>query len=374
MAGRPLLVVAVLALLCDGLNGTLSRSHRDLTSPDTRCALRLDRLAELGADWMLQLPVLDNATVLGASPWATYVQGIYGPLSASDYPVDLRCFIFWWAPRLPSSQIPWFRKHFHLSKGQGNLMHHHGKLRSANHDAWKVNLYGRREDAQGSGDDRNHDAALARARFDSHERVEIYHDGSDCAGRGAVGYWMYFAPGSGIFFDLGRTMTFSGGYKHACRHFLGADDQRCRGCCRPVHEALMSAARTAGLDSLQFPDSRPGSHEDVTFEIVSVLSRCDASERVTCSAERCCGGQASGPAHRQRSDAGACPPAGLLSRGRSVRRPCTCNVSHDTVNCVGGFDGGIGVPAGGGCSADPAAGAFRHTQNLNLRRLDSGQD
>ena len=29
MAGRPLLVVAVLALLCDGLNGTLSRSHRD---------------------------------------------------------------------------------------------------------------------------------------------------------------------------------------------------------------------------------------------------------------------------------------------------------------------------------------------------------
>ena len=51
MAGRPLLVVAVLALLCDGFNGTLSRSHRDLTSPDTRCALRLDRLAELGADW-----------------------------------------------------------------------------------------------------------------------------------------------------------------------------------------------------------------------------------------------------------------------------------------------------------------------------------
>ena len=58
MAGRPLLVVAVLALLCDGFNGTRSRSPRDLTSPDTRCALRLDRLAELGADWMLQLPEL----------------------------------------------------------------------------------------------------------------------------------------------------------------------------------------------------------------------------------------------------------------------------------------------------------------------------
>ena len=186
MAGRPLFVVAAaLALRCDAFNGTLLRSHRDATFPDARCALRLDRLVELGADWMLQLPVFDNATVLAASLWAAYVQGIYGPLSAPDYPVDLRCFIFWWAPRLPSSQIPWFRKHFHLSKGRGNLMHHHGKLRSANHDAWKVNLYGRREDAQGSGDDRNHDAALARARFDSHERVEIYHDGSDCAGRGA---------------------------------------------------------------------------------------------------------------------------------------------------------------------------------------------
>ena len=220
MAGRPLFVVAAaLALRCDAFNGTLIRSHWDATSLDARCALRLERLAELGADWMLQLPVFDNATVLAASPWAAYVQGIYGPLSAPDYPVDFQCFIFWWAPRLPSSQIPWFRKHFHLSKGRGNLMHYHGKLRSANHDAWKVNLYGRREDAQGSGDDRNHDAALARARFDSHERVEIYHHGSDCARRGAGRNRQMASPrrdnGSGTCVGYPRTLRPRSGAREA---------------------------------------------------------------------------------------------------------------------------------------------------------------
>lgn len=37
-------------------------------------------------------------------------------------------------------------------------------------------------------------------------------------------YWLYFAPGSGIYFDLGKTAVFFGGYIGACIHFMNGNE------------------------------------------------------------------------------------------------------------------------------------------------------
>ena len=182
------------------------------------------------------------------------------------------------------------------------------------------------------------------AGFASHTRVEVFHDGSDCTpddstgGAAAIGYWMYLAPGSGIWFNLGRTLAFNGTYAAACRGLAAAEDARtgvCSECCGVVHRTMVREARAAGIDSLQILGSAPGDGMTRFVEIVDTNSDCDARDW------RARGGRRRGRRRRRLSpcadphahDSGACPPHGHLSVGRARASPCHCNTSAPHLNC-----------------------------------------
>ena len=126
-------------------------------------------------------------------------------------------------------------------------------------------------------------------------------------------------PGSGIFFDLGKTLAIvgEGGYRAACRKLGGTACDN--GGPSDQHEELLRVARQRGLDSVQLLGTRPGCcRARKHFEIVSVKSNCDAHV-----------GPGLGP---DRDDHGACPLPGVLTHGRAGR-PCVCNASHNRINC-----------------------------------------
>ena len=88
--------------------------------------------------------------------------------------------------------------------------------------------------------------------FASKARVEIYHQYDDCAAGGMagkeIGYWAHYAPGSGVFADLGTTVvTGSGGYGDAVRHLANADSNSKTS----HHDLLYRTARERGYDSVQ---------------------------------------------------------------------------------------------------------------------------
>jgi hypothetical protein len=66
------------------------------------------------------------------------------------------------------------------------------------------------------------------------------------------GAWMYVAPGSGVFYNSGRTMAFDT-HLEAVRHFLG-EDKTCdsKDECLSYFAALFANALSEGYDSLQF--------------------------------------------------------------------------------------------------------------------------
>ena len=322
-----------------------------LGSPDPWCQVRLSMLKTVGAGWMLKLPVIHNNHEFEASPWRAYVDHLYGPLQTGDFPVDLRCFEFWWVAQVPK------RLWHTFFENRAMMSHAVGKSVDRLHGhPMQVNFYGtvaqhtlrmQQDHSRDHNRRHHHFPVLAKKTLESNTRIEVYHDGTDCQNRDDfVGYWVYFAPGSGIWVNLGKTMTFSN-YNDACKHFVSDSNPICNVCCTPLHKLLMPAARAAGYDTLQFVDAQSGGKKYPTFEIVLLVTPCDASGEIA---------WASNPtpmisADLMTVDQGVCPPHGLLTRGRSAPRPCVCDVSGFTVNCVGGDTGGIG--RGGDYEAEP---------------------
>jgi hypothetical protein len=76
-------------------------------SPDPHCLLRLPLLHNITtARWVLELPVFYSHEALKASPdWLGYLSALYHPLEEDAFPIDVRCFTFWWHQRLPPSLI-----------------------------------------------------------------------------------------------------------------------------------------------------------------------------------------------------------------------------------------------------------------------------
>lgn len=111
---------------------------RSMASPDPRCLLRLDLVARTPARWVLELPVFMSSAELARSAWHDYVHSLYAPLDAADFPIDLRCFTFWWHKRLPPSLIArYFAPHFLRSPVPASAVQHvrHGKAGAMMHYA-----------------------------------------------------------------------------------------------------------------------------------------------------------------------------------------------------------------------------------------------
>ena len=235
-----------------------------------------------------------------------------------DYPVDTRCFLLLWANHLPLSAHAALLPHLNTgAPGDIRLITQRGRALSQE-PVWKLDVYGDRNANEYTGD-----LTLIRPGYLDNERIEVYHDGTDCVGSSAaVGYWMYWSPGSGIYYNVGRVAEFPGGYQNACWHFLGEDNMQCVGCCTSVHIPTIKAAREAGYDTLAFPRSEPGSHDGYTYELVAVKSMCDTRLNTDYDLILDTSGLN-----------GVCPPSGWLTRGRNTPVQCTCNPFEDTINC-----------------------------------------
>ena len=325
-------------------------------SSDSRCVFQLDRLDS--SVWLLHNPVIPDLAALHDSGWQAYLSHLYPDLVES-LPIDTRCFTFFWtanAAMMPVTLRETLARQHTFRVGQrplrlprmGEVFVPPGKAewRPENAPGVMANVLneGRPRDRRRSREAWWLPVLRQPAGFASHTRVEVYHDGSDCTpddstgGAAAIGYWMYLAPGSGIWFNLGRTLAFNGTYAAACRGLAAAEDARtgvCSECCGVVHRTMVREARAAGIDSLQILGSAPGDGMARFVEIVDTNSDCDARDW------RARGGRRRGRRRRRLSpcadphahDSGACPPHGHLSVGRARASPCHCNTSAPHVNC-----------------------------------------
>ena len=307
---------------------------RNLSSPDPRCGVHLSNLQGRAA-WLLRLPVfLHMAQLHPASPWGRYLRAVYGALSERDFPIDVRCFLLFYADELPrgvrrSLFEPNLYSVVRQQKGdysrlkQGHVL----DVTGAAGCAWMVYLH----------DAASIDPQLHRAKtpllvnpsagqisrlmagsvgrsltgaFASNARVEIYHRYDDCAAGGVagreIGYWAHYAPGSGVFANLGTTVvTGSGGYDDAVRHLADADPKTSH------HDLLYRTARARGYDSVQSCCGKRGGTFNF-YEMSFYGSSCRGSD--------------------DDPRVGGCPA--FLSAGRSTPRRCNCrNGSLPTTRC-----------------------------------------
>ncbi len=141
-------------------------------------------------------------------------------------------------------------------------------------------------------------------RFKPHanySRVEVTHCVSQLAMRAEQNSsWMYAVRGSGVFYDVGRTIAFDR-HRDAVDHFIPKND--CKGECWNAFNDLMKAAYAQGWDSLQFTahgDQRCGLAQ---MEIVDVKGYGAQS----CSSQ--------------------------FSAGWGGAKPCACVVHSKCANC-----------------------------------------
>ena len=146
-------------------------------------------------------------------------------------------------------------------------------------------------------------------------KVEVVHE-ADPFGDEHFGMWLMYAPGSGIWFDLGVTISFAE-HQDAYTHFSipGGQD---------MNEALSKAAAAAGYDSIQFLahvdhvnyqcDTKNMGRAGFDYMGVEVLA-------TKLTGTYPCGTPAGAP--------------NVITRGWSGGTACTCNPKAQFLNCQG---------------------------------------
>ena len=243
-----------------------------------------------------ELPYFNTASELERCPqWMSYLSRIYG-LETLTYPVDIANFTFFYGDH------PALSKHTHHVKeknsshfgelfrvslapwkndANGNkkelwMRHVHGTREASNFN--NLHLYMEEESNTGTEatmGSMDSDAYLARLDillqvpdeknrwkpffFANYSKVEVFHECCDPPG---TGFWFALAPGSGVFYDVGRSQVFRT-HRDACL-FYG--NQSCSFDIVSMLSFVKDSARKNGFDSLQFTDHWPGGSVSV-YEI-----------------------------------------------------------------------------------------------------------
>ena len=343
-------------------NATVGRSPQDhhIHSPDPFCAIHLGAVRDL---WFFQaLPVISNWSQLMTSEWRDYLHAVYGPLDSEEsFPIDLRCFTHWWHNLLPMSQRSLFQRHYRpgglAAATRGSLVDYSGVSAKKGAVAWQLYLLddadvtstmnramGRYEHqltavpfhTNGGVEFQpialnpsykltslwQHDERFTiRGPVPSHAWIEVYHEFNDCAHasrpkhvRGGlspnVGWWAHFAPGSGVWANVGTTLIVGAqGYRVACTAtatFTNRSTTACDRCCTPAHKILTESALDLQYTSLQSCcGQRGGTGQATQYEIVFFTPTCV----------------------QQRINSSACPPELNLRSGRTRAAHGTTNVA-----------------------------------------------
>lgn len=184
------------------------------SSTDKQCHVNISNLANIGGGWMLRLPVFANKSSLLLAPeWNRYLTRINGGMLVDDdFPIDLRCFLFWWLDLMPTFARDMLYTHMAASvPGGARVIIERGlryDFKRTTQVGVKVDIYGQRDkhingekkhtthvniDKTGKWHKNYNWAALSSQSvgFADNTRIEVYHDGSDChADSRARGYVM----------------------------------------------------------------------------------------------------------------------------------------------------------------------------------------
>lgn len=245
----------------------------------------------------------DRPALMANAPWAQYFSSVYGEVPQAGYPICTVTLSHLYAPALATAgvNLPQMSTHCPTSPGQYySVMTDHQDMWST--WIWNPNL-----------------AQPASTSLPGGTWVEIIHQAYFMDGDGT---WMYYTPGTAIWFFLGSTRAWKD-HDDAVKELLG---EACEGGggwgpndhqCIPQFPELYGAALASGLDSLQFlkhgdmPCGLESERKNMAIEIVDLGGPGTTS----------CGQDASGQS-RYRA-------------GWEAASSCDCDNSEPTVNCAG---------------------------------------
>jgi hypothetical protein len=184
-----------------------------------------------------EFPIYQTQEEFDASSWKTYIEGVYknSPSDTSDFPLDLSNFSLLYTENLGDAGICIRNNEIYdnICTLQNNTINS-----QMNWASTSVGQYWLRK--------------LPPFKcFSNNTYVEVFHSAGDPIGDGT---WFYATEGSGVWFDVGKTICFK---KHndAIKHFLG------RNCgdlssdfCDPYFGDMIIAAGVCGYKSIQFTE------------------------------------------------------------------------------------------------------------------------
>jgi len=209
----------------------------------------------------MKFPIFKNKSELENSIWSKYFLHIYGEIPDNNYPIDLNTFWILYTDILEKYDILLTDKcindkncHIICPKNNGDLYSNMSYIDDMKDTMW---IY--------------HKPPFKALSDNS--IVEIVHTSGGYSVQKMIestGSWMYYAKGSGIYFDIGKSISFID-HSESVKHFLNIDIScPLREECAYYFRDLFTKAKNEGYDSIQYLrhyDMRCG---DTGIEIVDL--------------------------------------------------------------------------------------------------------
>jgi hypothetical protein len=209
----------------------------------------------------MKFPVFSSKSELENSIWSKYFLHIYGEIPDSDYPIDLNTFWILYTNILKKYNIILTDKCIKdkncykiCPKDNGDLYSNMSFTNDMNDTIW---IY--------------HKPPFKALSDNS--IVEVMHTSGGYPGQKlieSIGSWMYYAKGSGIYFDIGKTISFVD-HSESVEYFLGIDIScPLREECIPYFRDVFTKAKNMGYDSIQYLQHYDMRCDDTGIEIVDL--------------------------------------------------------------------------------------------------------
>jgi len=197
----------------------------------------------------MEWPIFKNKSELSNSKWGNYFINLYGEIPNSGYPIDMSKFWLLYTDLLKESNINIKDKCVVNGsyKCSSICPTNEGQIYSDMSGAW---IY--------SDDMENTIWIYHKGPYTSlpnNTNVEVTHVTGGYPGEKEVeeiGSWMYYAPGSGIYFNLGNTISFKY-HSDSVKYFL-KKKMPCPiyNICKEYFSDVFTIAKKQGYDSIQY--------------------------------------------------------------------------------------------------------------------------
>lgn len=192
-------------------------------------------------------PTFENVTsLLGDAQWKTYFESVYGEIPASGYPIDISQLWMLWNSKLPGG-APASVGTCPLKNAPSGQHYDRNNVYSPPGTSWIWQSY----------------PYTARP---ANSFAEVVHK-RDPFGDEHYGAWLLYAPGSGIWYDIGQTLNFAE-HAEAYQHFgVNSNEDMC---IQAVLKGYSTLQFTAHVDHVNYPCDSESHLKYMNLEIVAV--------------------------------------------------------------------------------------------------------